>query len=251
MKSKPGIFITGTDTGVGKTLVAAGLAMVLKERGIRVGVMKPVATGCFGEEGHLVSEDAVFLMESIQGEYPALINPVRYRNALAPYVASQLERRPADLDAIRKAYHELEKQCDFMIVEGVGGVLVPITREYLVVHMIREMNLPVLIVARNVLGAINHTLLTVDACQIRGFDIRGIIFNRVQEVNLSLVENTNPKAIHDLSGVPMLGSLPQLEGVDVASCQFGKLKEVFQERIRVDKILFQPSMDETISPSFK
>ncbi len=250
MKNKPGIFITGTDTEVGKTVVAAALALVLRERGVRVGVMKPVATGCFGEENHLVSEDAVYLMEAAESEYPSLISPVRYRNPVAPYVASALERRPVDLDQIRDAYYEMQKHCDFMIVEGVGGLLVPLTQNYLVAHMIREFALPVVVVARNILGSISHTLLTVDACQIRGFDVRGIIFNRVNEVNISLVETTNPKVIHEVSGVPILGSLPQLEGVDVAACQFGKLREVFKERIRVDKILLNTSLDDSFRPIF-
>ena len=91
---KPGIFITGTDTGVGKTVVSAGIALALKERGIRVGVMKPVATGCFGHHNdRLISHDAAYLMESAEGQYPSMISPVRYRHALAPNVAAHLEKK--------------------------------------------------------------------------------------------------------------------------------------------------------------
>ncbi len=89
----PGIFITGTDTGVGKTVVSAGIALALKDRGMRVGVMKPVATGCFGHNNdRLISHDAAFLMEAAEGEYPGLISPVRYRHPLAPNVAAHLEK---------------------------------------------------------------------------------------------------------------------------------------------------------------
>ncbi|MSR77360.1 MAG: dethiobiotin synthase [Candidatus Omnitrophica bacterium] len=249
MQNKPGVFITGTDTGVGKTIVSAGLAMVLRERGVRVGVMKPVATGCLGEEPNLVSSDAVYLMEASGCEYPSLINPVRLKTPMAPSVAASIERKEISIQKIKDAYHEMQKHYDFIIVEGVGGLMVPITNDYFVSHLIRDFKLPVVIVARNVLGAINHTLLTIDAAIIRGFEIRGVIFNRVPQVNLSMIETTNPKVIHDVTGIPILGSLPPMDDVDVDTCQFGKLKQVFQERIRVDKILFNARLDETLAPS--
>lgn len=237
---KPGIFITGTDTGVGKTVVAAGLALVLKARGLKVGVMKPVATGCFGAENRLVSSDAVYLMEASENEYPPLTSPSRYRNALAPNVAALLEKREVDLKQIRRAYRELQKHYDYLIVEGIGGLLVPFTKDYFVANLIREFELPVVIVARGGLGTINHTLLTIDAAVIRGFEVRGLIFNRIPMVNYSLAEITNPKTIHDLTGVTLLGSLPEMDDLSVEGCQFGQLKEIFQERIQVDKILANP-----------
>ncbi|MBI3306935.1 MAG: dethiobiotin synthase [Candidatus Omnitrophica bacterium] len=235
--SKPGIFITGTDTGAGKTVVAAGLALALRARGIKVGVMKPVATDCQGVPNRLVSLDAAFLMEAAENEFPALISPSRFRNALSPHVASIVEKKDIDLKKIYKAYQELHKHYDFVIVEGIGGLLVPLTKDYFVSNLIREFRLPVVIVSRAGLGTINHTLLTVDAAVIRGFDIRGIIFNRIPAVNYSIAEVTNPKVIHDLSGVPILGGLPEIEGLNVESCRFGKLREIFQERIQIDKIL--------------
>ncbi|MBI3312748.1 MAG: dethiobiotin synthase [Candidatus Omnitrophica bacterium] len=237
MALKPGIFITGTDTGAGKTVVAAGLALALRARGIKVGVMKPVATDCHGVPERLISLDAAFLMEAAENEYPALISPSRFRNPLSPHVAALVEKKEVDFKKIYHAYRELQKHYDFIIVEGIGGLLVPITKDYFVSNLIREFRLPVVIVSRPGLGTINHTLLTVDAAVIRGFDIRGIIFNRVPAVNYSIAEVTNPKVIHDLSGVSILGALPEIEGLDVEHCRFGKLKEIFQERIQVEKIL--------------
>ena len=236
-KTKPGIFITGTDTGVGKTVVAAGLAMALKARGLKVGVMKPVATGCDGSDSNLVSHDAVFLWEAAENEYPALTNPSRFRNPLAPHVAATLEKKEVDLKRIQKSYQELQKHYDFIIVEGVGGLMVPLTKDFFVANLVRDFRLPIVVVARGGLGSINHTLLTVDAALIRGFEIRGIIFNRVSTVNYSLAELTNPKIIHELTGIPILGSLPEMEDLSVEACRFGHLKEIFQERIRVEKIL--------------
>lgn len=231
-----GIFITGTDTGVGKTVVSAGLAMALKKRGMKVGVMKPVATGCFGD-GRLISADAVYLFEAAENEYAPLTSPVRFRNPVAPSIASIYEQKEIDLNTIRRAFRQLQKHYDYLIVEGIGGMLVPIKKNYLVANMIREMDLPIVIVSHVSLGAINHTLLTVDSALIRGFPIKGIIFNRAPLVNYSLAELTNPRAIHELTSLPVLGTLPDIEDLDVDRCRFGNLKAIFEERINVDQIL--------------
>ncbi|MBI3999132.1 MAG: dethiobiotin synthase [Candidatus Omnitrophica bacterium] len=232
-----GIFITGTDTGIGKTIVSAGLAMALKGRGMRVGVMKPIATGCIGEDGWLVSSDAVYLFEAAENEYAPLTSPVRFRNPVAPSIASVYEQKEVDLDAIRTAYRELQKHYDFIIVEGIGGILVPIKKNFLVANLIREMGLPIVIVSHVSLGAINHTLLTVDSALMRGFLIRGIIFNRAPLVNYSLAEMTNPRVIHELTRLPVLGTLPDIEGLDIERCRYGSLKAVFEERINIEAIL--------------
>lgn len=238
MNLKPGIFITGTDTGVGKTIVAAGLALALRARGMKVGVMKPIATGCEGSnDRHLISQDAVYLWEAAENEYPNLTSPCRYRNPLSPNVAAAIEKREVNLTQIHHSYRELQKHYDFIIVEGIGGLLVPIAKDYFVANLIREFQLPLIVVARGGLGTINHTLLTVDAAQVRGFEIRGIIFNRVSTVNISLAEVTNPKVIHELTGIPILGSLPDMTDVEVETLRFGNLREVFSERIQIDKIL--------------
>ena len=234
---KAGIFITGTDTGVGKTVVAAGLALALKNRGIKVGVMKPVATGCSGTDKHLISDDAVYLWEAAENEYPALTSPSRFRNPLAPHVAGKLEQKSVDPKALLRSYHELCKHYDFMIVEGIGGLFVPLARDYFVFNMVKDFDLPLVIVARSGLGSINHTLLTVDAALVRGLDVRGIIFNRVPLVNYSLAEITNPKVIHELSQVPILGSVPEIDNLDVPSCRYGQLEQMVRERLQLDKIL--------------
>lgn len=236
MKPKA-VFITGTDTGVGKTIVSAGLALALKSRGIRVGVMKPVATDCFGPNNRLISMDAAYLMEAAENEFPPLVNPLRYRNPLAPQVAATIEKKEIHIEVIYKAFETLQKLYDFVIVEGIGGLMVPITQNFYVSNLIKELNIPTLIVSRPGLGSINHTLLTIEACMIRGIDVTGIIFNRMPVANYSLAEITNPKVIHDLTGVPILGNLPEIPDANVEAGTFGKLQEVFEQRIQVDKIL--------------
>ncbi len=234
---KPGIFITGTDTDVGKTVVAAGLALVLRSQGIRVGVMKPIATGCLNFGNRLVSVDAAFLMEAAENEWTGFTSPSRYKHPVAPKVAAELEKKEIDLDQIREAYAELEKNYDFLIVEGIGGLMVPIHPKYYVTDLIHEFKIPLLVVSKPGLGTINHTLLTVDAARIRGLDVKGIVFNRVPRANLSISEMTNPKVIAELSKVPILGSLPDIEDLDIERGKFGSLREMFQERVRIDSLL--------------
>lgn len=232
-----GIFITGTGTGVGKTIISAGLALALKERGMKVGVMKPIATGCIGENGTLISTDAVYLFEAAENEYAPLTSPYRFRNPVSPNVAQIYEQKEIDTDAILAAYKKLTTLYDFVIVEGIGGLMVPIKKKYFVANLIREMDLPVIVVSNIGLGAINHTLLTVDSAMIRGLQIRGIIFNRAPFVNFSLAELTNPKVINELTGLPILGTLPELDDVNVDQFRYGRLLEIFKDRINIDQIL--------------
>jgi len=232
-----GVFIIGTDTGVGKTVVAAGLALCLRDRGIKVGVMKPVATGCMTSDKKLYSPDAIYLFEAAENEYPLLSNPIRFRNPLAPHIASQIEKTPVDLRKILWAYHEICQLYDFIIVEGIGGLLVPFANNYFVADLIKEFDLPVIIVARGNLGTVNHTLLTVQAAVNKGLNVLGIILNGMPQANLSMAEVTNPRVIQDLTGLPILGILPHLTDVDVENMLFGDLKKTFSRKVEVDTIL--------------
>jgi len=147
---------------------------------------------------HLYSQDAIYLFEAAENEYPLLSSPLRFRNPLAPSVASELEKRPMDLKKVFWAYREIREIYNFIIVEGIGGLLVPFTNNYFVADLVKEFDLPVVIVARSGLGTINHTLLTVQAAKNRGLEIKGIILNGQPEANLSLAEKTNPRIVQDL-----------------------------------------------------
>lgn len=236
-KMTKGVFIIGTDTGVGKTVVGAGLALCLRDRGIKVGVMKPVATGCLSSNERLYSQDAIYLFEAAENEYPLLSNPIRFKNPLAPHVASQIEKKPVDLKKVFWAYREIRGIYDFIIVEGIGGLLVPFSDNYFVADLVKEFNLPVILVARSGLGTINHTLLTVQAARNRGLDIKGIILNGMPQANFTMAEITNPRIIRDLTGLPVLAEIPKLHDVDVEHLMFGSLKKVCEKEIPVDTIL--------------
>ncbi len=206
-----GLFITGTDTEVGKTIVAGGIAQHLARSGRRVEVLKPVATGCRRQRGDLVSEDAEFLAGSADSrQMVSQVAPVRYATAAAPNVAAELERRPVDLDAIFDAWRRLatDRKLDAVIVEGIGGLLCPITDDFWVVHLARLMRLPVVIVARASLGTINHTLLTLHAARSAGLNVAGVVINRyVVDVSVS---GSNSPLLGDLQAA-MMNNITQIE----------------------------------------
>lgn len=203
-----GLFITGTDTGVGKTTVAAGLAAVLRKQGKNIGVMKPAETGCKVCAGKLVPKDALRLLRA-SGARDALglVNPYRFRTPLAPFVAAEIEGVTIEPRKIIKAYQTLSLRHDFMIVEGAGGIMVPLSGKYLYRDLAREMNLPVVIVARPGLGTINHTLLTITALEAQGIAILGVVFNCTQDQRPGLAEETSPVIINTLSGIKVLGTV--------------------------------------------
>jgi dethiobiotin synthetase len=204
-----GLFITGTDTGVGKTIVTGAIAAVLRERRINVGVMKPVATGCVRRREGLVSEDGEFLAQAANVPGPLDdITPIRFAEPLAPTVAAARSGVKVDLEPMWRAWRRLRAAHEVMLVEGIGGILCPITPDRLVVDLAQEFRLPVLIVARPNLGTINHTALTVEAARARGLAVAGIVLNRYHTDSTDLAEFTNPDEIARITGVPILGLIP-------------------------------------------
>ena len=196
----PGIFITGTDTGVGKTYVTQYLAEEFRRQGSDVGIMKPISCGPAKDN------DALLLKKRLKINDPIhLINPIHLKHPLAPIPAARLEKKKIDLKKIFSAFKELEKKHDLVLVEGVGGVAVPINKNYCVIDLIKDLKLPTIIVARAGLGTINHTLLTVSALREQGIEIMGIILNSFRGKELS--EKSNAEMIEELSGVPVIGKL--------------------------------------------
>jgi len=204
-----GLFVTGTDTGVGKTYVSAGIATALKLRGVDVGVMKPAEAGCRIRAGRLMPKDALILMKSARVNDPlSLVNPYRLRKPLAPSVAAAREGKKIDPGKILKAFNTLRERHEFMVVEGAGGIMVPLCGQYTYLDLACAMGLPVLIVARPGLGTINHSLLTIAALKGRNMAIAGIVINYALDWKPGLVEETSPAVIEKISGIRIVGILP-------------------------------------------
>jgi dethiobiotin synthetase len=204
-------FITGTGTGVGKTFVTALLLAEFRRRGLRAGAMKPIACG---RDGRRDAEQYAALMNH---EQPLdVLNPVYLRHSLAPFVAAKLEHRRIDLRKVVVTYHLLSTTYSPLLVEGAGGLLVPIKRDYFVADLARDLGLPLIIIARLGLGAINHTLLTVRQAQAMGLKVAGIILNDTTGAKRGLAEKTNIKTVPELSGIPLLGVIPHGAGTTAA-----------------------------------
>jgi dethiobiotin synthetase len=209
-----GLFITGTDTGVGKTIVAGAIAAYLGSNGKDVGVMKPVETGCKKNGGELVPVDAKFLRRASNAtDFLGAICPYRFTEPLAPAVAAKITGKKIDTRLIVKVYKALARQHNAVIVEGAGGLMVPLYEKYLNLDLAAELGLPLIIVARPGLGTINHTLLTVEAARSRGLDIFGIILNHTAKKADGVAEKTNVGVIRELSGVKRVCSMPFVPGV--------------------------------------
>jgi dethiobiotin synthetase len=205
----PGLFITGTDTEVGKTVVAGAIAGWFKRRGFRVGVFKPAATGCVRRREGLVSEDAEFLAHCADADAPLdVICPQRFAEPLAPAIAAERAGKPLDWQAIDRALGEIVAQSDVLIVEGVGGIMVPMDAAHTIRDVARCLRLPAVVVARPGLGTINHTLLTVNALREAKVPVAGVVINRYPTDIASIAEETNLRAVEKWGKVPLLTVVP-------------------------------------------
>ncbi len=232
-----GIFITGTDTGVGKTVVAGGLACALMREGFDVGVMKPVQTGCLETADGLLAPDTNFLINITDvRDNIDLITPYRFKEPLAPSVSAETEGREIDIERIITSYNLLTKIHDSIIVEGVGGILVPIWKDLLFIDLIKKLSIPIIIVARTGLGTINHTLLTARYAHDNGIEIIGIIFNHTDKKEDGIAERTNPDIIKRLCNIPILGILPFINNLNTEDVKSGNLCNIFSEKIDVKYI---------------
>ena len=204
-----GVFIAGTDTGVGKTLIAGAIAKILSQKGKKIGVFKPLATGCKKTKKSLIGQDAQFLARCASSKMRLdLVNPVTFKIPAAPFVCEKAENKKVDFKKIADAYKQICQNSDFVIVEGIGGVKVPITDRFDVLDLAMAFKLPVVIVARSKLGTINHTLLTIDAIRSAGLLLAGVVINGYDETTKDFAEKSNARIIAKLGEVRILAVVP-------------------------------------------
>lgn len=203
----PGLFVTGTDTGVGKTLVACAVAAALRARGIDVGAMKPVETGV----GPAGPSDAHALAAAAgDGDPLELVCPQRFALAAAPSVAAAEAGGRVDVDAIRRAFDALAGRHEWLVVEGAGGLLVPLRDDFAMADLAGELALPLLVVARAALGTINHTLLTLEAAAARGLRVAGVVVSH-GAVPIAPADGANLGALRGALGPLLRGEVRTLK----------------------------------------
>ena len=221
------IFVAGTDTGVGKTIVSGGLVSALKLKGYKVGVMKPIACGSL--------EDSKFL-RACAGSKDALdlITPIYLKNPFSPNVAAKIEKQKIDIRKIAKAAYELgNKKYDYLVVEGCGGLLVPVVKDFFVVDLIPLLNAKSVLVSRSALGAINHSLLSLEALRKRQIQPIGVVFNRLSGGSMSLPEKTNPEVVAQAGHTQSLGIFPYMK----TDCASGCLGKAFLKHIDLSRVV--------------
>jgi dethiobiotin synthetase len=252
-----GLMVTGTDTGVGKTLVAGAIAQYFRHAGKSVGVFKPIATGCRRRREGLFSEDGEFLSACADSRQSlAQIVPICLGPAMSPNIAvRRAGLAKIDLQIIFDAYAAMRGQSDVTIVEGVGGLLCPITDDFWVIHFARLIQLPIVIVARPGLGTINHTLLTIHAARSAGLCVAGVVINGYQiepqrqrhltaaspaqapATDDELSELNNPDQIARLGKVDILAIVPQEAGNSVLAATIGKDTQFAVKQISWERLL--------------
>jgi len=205
----PGLFVTATDTEVGKTVISGAIANYFLRQGARVAVSKPIATGCVHRREGWVSEDAEFLASCADARFPLdVICPQRYREPLAPVVAADRAQQPLDWSAIDRSLKMMTRQSDVIVVEGIGGILVPLDHEHTTLDLARWLKLRAVVVARPNLGTINHTLMTLRTLREAGVAVAGVVINRYPAESASVAEETNPRYIEKYGKVPILAIVP-------------------------------------------
>src|SRR3990172_12644573 len=230
-----GIFITGTDTNIGKTVIAAGLAGALKNKGYSVGVMKAVQSGAGIKNGKLYSPDIEFMKKVMEvNDEMELVCPYLLKEAMAPGIAAEIEGKNIDFEIIKNAFQELEKRHDIVIVEGAGGIAVPIKKRFLISDLIKYMDIPVIIVARAGLGTINHTFLTIEYAKRSKIKIIGVIINDYRD---GFVEKKNPGAISELTRIPVIGIIPHDPSICSEKGIPGNIVSLVEINVGLDRII--------------
>jgi dethiobiotin synthetase len=224
----PGLFIAGTDTGVGKTVVTGGLAAYLRQRGVDVGVMKPVESGCLS--GAPESDSYYLKKISRSPDVIDLINTYAFEAPLAPGVAAVLEGEEISFEKIGEAFHRLELLHPWVLVEGCGGLLVPLTPRQTVVDLIQFLNLPVLLVGRMALGTINHTLLSLHYLRDRGIPVAGVAFS-CPTAKFDASARYNLETLSEWTDVPVWGVVMPIKKVKDPASVIAKIREGIGEGV--------------------
>lgn len=205
----PSLFITGTDTEIGKTVVTGLLFDYLRKAGYSVITQKWIQTGCTGFPEDIAEHLRIAGMDESQLQSRLSdICPFQFELPASPHLAAAEEGAKIEPDKIIESFYRLSSGYDCVLAEGLGGALVPLDENRLVIDIVEHLNLPVLIVAANKLGALNHTLLTIEAVRRRNLPLAGVVFNNISPETSSVIVEDNPKIIRRFTGENVIGTLP-------------------------------------------
>jgi len=223
------LFITGTDTDVGKTYITAGLAVTFRKMGIDVGVMKPFAAGKAEKKGYK-SKDIVIISKAAKACDPEkLVNPQFFKISASPYTAWKTLKTKPKVSMILSSFKKLTKLHDMILVEGMGGIMTPILKDYYVTNLIKAMKIPTVIVTRSKIGTVNHTIMTCKMCEKYKIPVKGIIINNFDD---GYPVKELKRDLENLTGIKVLGSIPFIKDMSDAS-----LYRIFKKNIDLKSLL--------------
>jgi dethiobiotin synthetase len=224
------LFITATDTDIGKTYVCAGLAHSLKKSGIDVGIMKPFACGTKQKTG-FSSNDLTLLSEAaIINDTEELLNPFFFPIPASPYTAAKNLGVKIDIKHVLECFNKLDKIHDVMLVEGIGGIMTPILNDYTIINLIKDLQANTIIVTSSRVGTVNHTILTCNICKNMNIPVKGLIINNFDSTGYPILELE--RDLSALTNLPVLCSLPHMEKFDLP-----KYSSLIQEKVDVSALV--------------
>lgn len=239
-----GIFITGTDTDVGKTIVTAGIMHLLRSNGYKAIYFKAALSGAIEQEGNIIPGDTKLVSDvSCLNESYENITPYVYKTAVSPHLAARIENNPINIVEIKEKYSYLKEKYDYIVAEGSGGIVCPLINDqrglYLLQDLIIDLNMNLIVVARAGLGTINHTVLTIRYIESLGIKVKGIIINEYEN---SLMCNDNIELIKTITKAPILGILGHIKDLDDKDLRESSIRKAVEESIKVEDLI--NSMDE-------
>lgn len=219
---QPVCVITGIDTGVGKTIVTGQLAKYLQSLGISVITQKIVQTGCSGLSEDIVKHREIMQVQPYEEDYQGLTCPYVLKKASSPHLAARLEKKIVQSTELTGATSRLQQKFKVVLVEGAGGIMVPITPELTIIDYIRECNYPVIVVTTNKLGSINHTLMTLEVLQKYHVKISGVIYNTFFNSDREITEDTRGIIGEYLNKIGLKGKFFDLDDIQRGGCRVNK-----------------------------
>ena len=224
------LFITGTDTDVGKTYITAGLGVVLRKMGIDVGVMKPFAAGAAQKKGYKSEDIEIISRAAMACDPENLVNPQFFPIPASPYTAWKTLKIKPKINSVLTNFKKLSKLHSMLLVEGMGGIMTPILKDYFVADLIKDMKIPAVIVTRTRVGTVNHTIMTVSMCKKYNIPVKGIIINDFDSDGYKTKELA--RDLKNLTGVPILGLIPFIGDMSDSS-----MYEIFKKNLNMKLIL--------------
>ena len=224
------LFVTGTDTDIGKTYVCAGLAYALKKQDIDVGIMKPFACGVKQKTGFSSNDLTILANAAMVDDAEDIINPFFSPIPASPYTAAKNLGVKIDVDHVIECFKKLDEIHDIVLIEGIGGIMTPILKDYAIIDLIKDLMANTIIVTSSKIGTVNHTILTCNMCKNMNISVKGLIINNFDSTGYPILELE--RDLSALTNLPVLCSLPHMKKFNLSD-----YSDLIQEKVDVSALI--------------